>query len=88
MHSETTGADGPNIRPISIFICSSGDMIAERQAALRVIEALNRAAHSAARLEPYLREENNHHFHGAQAHQGNIPLPAGFDCTRSSLTRH
>ena len=55
------------IKPISIFICSSGDMIAERQAALRVIEVLNGAAHGAARLEPYLWEENIHRFQGAQA---------------------
>src|SRR5271156_6368338 len=33
------------LKPIRIFICSSGDMIAERQAALCVIEAVNRAAH-------------------------------------------
>src|SRR5271157_2519760 len=53
--------------------------IAERQAALRVIEALNRAAHGAARLEPYLWEEHAYRFQGAQSYQGNIPLPAEFD---------
>lgn len=79
MTSEITDDGGAEIKPISIFICSSGDMIAERQAALRVIEALNRAAHGAARLEPYLWEENIHRFQGAQSYQGNIPLPAGFD---------
>jgi len=77
--SDTTDDGRAEIKPISIFICSSGDMIAERQAALRVIEALNRAAHGAARLEPYLWEENIHRFQGGQSYQGNIPLPAGFD---------
>src|SRR5277367_5747378 len=67
------------LKPIRIFICSSGDMIAERQAALRVIEAVNRAAHGAAWLEPYLWEEHTHRFQGAQSYQGNIPLPAEFD---------
>jgi hypothetical protein len=70
---------GPELRTIRIFVCSSGDMIAERQAALRVIEALNRAAHSEARLEPYLWEENTHCFQGARSYQGSIPLPAEFD---------
>src|SRR6266481_2520060 len=70
---------GAELAPIRIFVCSSGDMIAERQAALRVIEALNRAAHGAARLEPYLWEENIHRFQGAQSYQGNIPLPAEFE---------
>src|SRR6266404_7285802 len=70
---------GAELAPIRIFVCSSGDMIAERQAALRVIEALNRAAHGEARLEPYLWEENTHRFQGAQSYQGNIPLPAEFE---------
>jgi hypothetical protein len=70
---------GAELEPIRIFVCSSGDMIAERQAALRVIEALNRAAHGEARLEPYLWEENTHRFQGARSYQGNIPLPAEFD---------
>jgi hypothetical protein len=70
---------GAELRTIRIFVCSSGDMIAERQAALRVIEAINRAAHGEARLEPYLWEENTHRFQGAQSYQGNIPLPAEFE---------
>src|SRR5215469_8513870 len=70
---------GAELTPIRIFVCSSSDMIAERQAALQVIEALNRAAHGAARLEPYLWEENSHRFQGARSYQGNIPLPAEFD---------
>jgi len=41
-------------------------MIAERQAELRVIESLNRAAHGAALLEPYLWEENTYCLQGAQ----------------------
>ena len=57
----------------------SGDMIAERQAALRVIEALNRAAHGGARLEPYLWEESTHRFQARSPIRGNIPLPAEFD---------
>ncbi len=70
---------GAELAPIRIFVCSSGDMIAERQAALRVIGALNRAARGAARLEPYLWEENTHRFQGAHSYQGNIPRPAEFD---------
>jgi hypothetical protein len=70
---------GAELKPIRIFVCSSGDMIAERQAALRVIEALNRAVHGEARLEPYMWEENIHRFQGAQSYQGNIPLAAEFD---------
>lgn len=70
---------GAELKPVRIFISSSGDMVAERQAALRVIEVLNRAAHGAARLDPYLWEENTHRFQGAQSYQGNIPLPAEFD---------
>lgn len=78
--TDTIAADGAvALRPIRIFVCSSGDMIAERQAALRVIEALNRTAHGAAHLEPYLWEENAHRFQGGQGYQGNIPLPAEFD---------
>jgi WD40 repeat protein len=79
MKSGIAGDSGAELRPIRIFVCSSGDMIAERQAALRVIEAINRAAHGEARLEPYLWEENTHRFQGAQSYQGNIPLPAEFD---------
>jgi hypothetical protein len=79
MTNGTTSDSGAELKPIRIFVCSPGDMIAERQAALRVIEALNRAAHDAARLEPYLWEENTHRFQGAQAYQGNIPLPTEFD---------
>jgi WD40 repeat protein len=70
---------GAELKPISIFVCSSGDVIAERQAALRVIAALGRAAHGEARLEPYLWEENTHRFQGARSYQGNIPLTAEFD---------
>ena len=79
MTGEITDDSGAKLKPIRIFVCSSGDMIAERQAALRVIEALNRAAHGAAQLEPYLWEENIHRFQGAHSYQGNIPLPAEFD---------
>ena len=79
MTGEIVSDSGAELKPIRIFVCSSGDMIAERQAALRVIEAVNRAAHGAARLEPYLWEENIHRFQGARSYQGNIPLPAEFD---------
>jgi hypothetical protein len=79
MSSEITDDSGAKLEPTRIFVCSSGDMIPERQATLRVIEALNRAAPGAARLEPYLWEENIHRFQGAQSYQGNIPLPAEFD---------
>jgi predicted ATP-grasp superfamily ATP-dependent carboligase len=47
------------LKPIRIFVGSPGDMIAERQAALRVIEAVNRAAQGTARLSrqaAFLRE--------------------------------
>lgn len=79
MSSEINDDSGAKLEPIRIFVCSSGDMIPERQGALRVIEALNHAAHGAARLEPYLWEENIHRFQGARSYQGNILLPAGFD---------
>lgn len=79
MAREIAESAGAELRRVRVFVCSSGDMIAERQAALRVIEAINRAAHGAARLEPYLWEENTHAFQGALSYQGNIPLPAEFD---------
>src|SRR6516162_164529 len=79
MKGGIAGGSGAELKPIRIFVCSSGDMIAERQAALRVVEAINRAAQDEARLEPYLWEENAHRFEGAQSYQGNIPLPAEFD---------
>src|SRR5215831_1892334 len=74
-----SGSGAAELKSIRIFVCSSGDMIAERQAALRVIEAVNRAAKGAVRLEPYLWEENTYRFQGAQSYQANIPLPAEFD---------
>lgn len=52
MTHETTTDSAAELKPIRIFVCSSGDMIAERQAALRVIETLNRTAHGAARSNP------------------------------------
>src|SRR5215470_13066649 len=73
------GDSGAELKTIRIFVCSSGDMIAERQAALRVIEKMNRAAQGEARLDPYLWEENTYRFQGARSYQGNIPLPAEFD---------
>ncbi len=79
MTGEIASDSGAELKTIRIFVCSSGDMIAERQAALRTIEAINRAAQGEARLEPYLWEENTNRFQGARSYQGNIPLPAEFD---------
>jgi hypothetical protein len=79
MAGDIDSAIGAELKTIRIFVCSSGDMIAERQVALRVIVAINRAAQGEARLQPYLWEENTHRFQGAQSYQGNIPLPAEFD---------
>jgi len=79
MTDGTTIDSAAELKPIRIFVGSPGDMVAERQAALRVIEVVNRAAQGVARLEPYLWEENAHRFLGAQSNQGNTPLPAEFD---------
>lgn len=50
-------------------------MIADRQVALRVIEAINRAAHGETRLEPYLWEENTYPLSGGAVLSGQHPAP-------------
>lgn len=79
MSDDATTSSEAELQRVRIFICSSGDMIAERQAALRVITAVNRAAHGAVQLDPYLWEEHAHLFQADRSYQGNIPLPAEFD---------
>src|SRR5712691_5950450 len=76
--SDVKGRPGkPQI--IRIFICSSGDMLPERDAAEAVIYNVAALCRGQAALEPYRWEKNISHFHTELGWQQNIPLPSEFD---------
>ena len=66
-------------RVIRIFICSSGDMAAERRLAAQVVHDVQRECEGEAALEVYLWEDNLHRMRTGVDWQLNIPLPQTFD---------
>jgi len=68
---------GPAV--IRIFICSSGDMMEEREAAEQVIHEIQERCKEQVCLEAYRWERNVPHFDPRLDWQQNIPLPRDFD---------
>ena len=64
---------------IKIFISSSGDLTAEREAALRAVSLIQRECSDQVILEAYRWEDNVREFDQTDTYQLNIPLPREFD---------
>jgi hypothetical protein len=77
-----SGSDGQlraEKRKIRIFICSSGDMLAERDGAALLIARLAEECRNQVELEAYRWEDCLRRFDAAKQRQANIELPATFD---------